>query len=380
MANLLFTDMALRSLAPPPQGQVDYFDDALAGFGLRVSQKGTKAFFLLTGKKNNRRRQGLGRFGIISLAQARTKAKELLAEKTLGIGKDKTVLFKEAWKTYQEQKLPRLKPRTVKDYTRIIETHFLKKLGDTRLGDVEFETITNITDKLVGTPTEQKHALVVVNTFLRWCVRRRLLKHNPLDGVEVPKRPSRKRVLSDEELVKIWRAAEKLGYPFGTIVQLLILCGTRRGEMAGLRPAWFSHNGQTITLPSEVTKNGRELILPVGPMAVKILSDITPANGFYFPAKGNEETHFSGFSKCKKRLDELTGDIPAWSLHTLRHTFSTNCARWGVAPHIKEMLLNHISSRSEVEAIYDHHTYGDEKRAAMLTIEDNIKRLLEARA
>jgi hypothetical protein len=42
------------------------------------------------------------------------------------------------------------------------------------------------------------------------------------------------------------------------------------------------------------------------------------------------------------------------------------------------MLLNHVSSRSEVEAIYDHHTYGVEKRAAMLTIENNIKRLLEA--
>lgn len=68
MANLLFTDVSLRALAAPPKGQVDYFDEALAGFGLRVSHKGTKAFFLLTGKKNNRRRQGLGRFGIISLS------------------------------------------------------------------------------------------------------------------------------------------------------------------------------------------------------------------------------------------------------------------------------------------------------------------------
>lgn len=80
MVNLLLTDQSIRAIALPQNGQVDYFDTSLAGFGVRVSPQGTKAFFLLTGKKNNRRRQGLGRYGIITLSQARAAATKRLAE------------------------------------------------------------------------------------------------------------------------------------------------------------------------------------------------------------------------------------------------------------------------------------------------------------
>lgn len=211
MPNL--TDLSIRSFTIPAKGQKDYFDDALPGFGVRVSQGGTRSFFLFTGKASNRRRQAIGRFGIITLAQARAEAKRLLAEETLGQGKPKTVTFSAALAIFEEQQYPQLKARTVHDYKAIFRRHFSKKLGNLRLVDVSFEDVTSITDKLVKTRSEQRHALVVGNTFFRWCVRRRFLKHSPLDGVDIPKPKKRKRVLSDEELVKVYRAAEGLGYP-----------------------------------------------------------------------------------------------------------------------------------------------------------------------
>jgi hypothetical protein len=163
MANL--TDIAIRALPAPPKGQKDYFDDALPGFGIRISQGGTRSFFLFTGKKRNRERTSLGRFGIITLAQARTEPKRRLAERTLGQHKPKTKTFGSALLQFEEQWYPHLKPRTIKDYKRIFKDHFSKKLGDDRLSDIETETVTNITDKLVKTATEQKHALVVCGTF-----------------------------------------------------------------------------------------------------------------------------------------------------------------------------------------------------------------------
>jgi hypothetical protein len=201
----------------------------LAGLGVRVSQGGTRSFFLFTGKAHNRQRHSIGRLGIITLAQARAQAKRLLAEQTLGHAKPKTITFSAALAIFEEQKYPELKPRTVYDYKAMFRRHFVRKLGDVRLADIVFEEVTAITDKLVRTPNEQRHALVVGNTFFRWCVRRRFLKHSPLDGVDVPKPPSRKRVLSDEELVAVYRAAERTPWPFGPVIQLLILTGQRRG-------------------------------------------------------------------------------------------------------------------------------------------------------
>ena len=46
---------------------------------------------------------------------------------------------------------------------------------------------------------------------------------------------ARERVLTDEELVAVWHGAEKLGWPYGTVMQLLLLTGARREEIGQLR-------------------------------------------------------------------------------------------------------------------------------------------------
>src|SRR5438105_1236149 len=73
------TDVTIRSLATPAKGQRAYFDDGLPGFGIRVSQGGTRTFFVFLGKGSSRNRHSIGRYGIITLAEARTEAKRLNA-------------------------------------------------------------------------------------------------------------------------------------------------------------------------------------------------------------------------------------------------------------------------------------------------------------
>jgi integrase len=140
---------------------------------------------------------------------------------------------------------------------------------------------------------------------------------------------------------------------------------------------WLKHNAQTITLPPELTKNSREHILPLGPMALALLAQAAPEGGYYFPSGRKKDAAFSGFSKPKKQLDKLLPGLKPWTLHDLRRTFSTNIARLGIPPHIKEALLNHVSAKSEVEAVYDLYTYLPEMRAAMLRYEDFISSLLK---
>ncbi len=371
------TDLAIRSLSPPLKGQRDYFDDSLAGFGVRISHGGTRSFFLFTGKKKNRERKSIGRWGIVTLAQARAEAKRILAERTLGHHKPRTMTFSSALTLFEEQKYPSLRARTQRDYKGTFARHFTRKLGDYRLADISFDTVTTITDKLVKTPTEQRHALIVCNTFFRWCVRRRLLLHSPLDGVDMPKPPPRKRVLTNEELVKVYRAAEQQPYPYGTIVRLLILTGQRRAEITALRPGWYKHNEQTFELPPDITKNKREHFVPLGPLALAIVADLPEEAALWFPCKRKNGNTFSGFSKCFENLKADLQNVAPFTLHDLRRTFSTNLAKLGVLPHIKEMLLNHVSAKSEVEAIYDTYKYLLEMRQAMVKWENYFSALLE---
>ena len=343
---------------------------------MRVSQGGARSFFLFTGKAHNRRRRMLGRFGIVTLAQARAEAKRLLAEQVLGLGKPRTITFSAALATFEEQKYPRLRPSTVRGYKGSFQRHFTRKLGDLHLADIAFEDVVAITDKLVKTPSEQRHAIVVVSTFFRWCVRRRLLKHSPIDGIEVPKPKRRKRVLSDEELVKLWQGLEQSTEHFRSIVRLLILTGQRRGEVRALRPTWYKHNEQAFVLPSEITKNKREHVVPLGPLALDVVVALPRDVALWFPCDRHNGNAFSGFSKATSELKKRLQDMAPWTLHDLRRTFSTNLAKLGVLPHIKEMLLNHVSAKTEVEAIYDTYNYLPEMRQAIEKWDGRVAELL----
>jgi len=82
MPKTALTDIAIRALKPPGKGQRTYWDLTLAGFGCRLSQGGSKTFVVRAG--GNARQTTIGRYGVITLSDARTAAKRLLAEATLG--------------------------------------------------------------------------------------------------------------------------------------------------------------------------------------------------------------------------------------------------------------------------------------------------------
>jgi integrase len=367
----------VRKLQAPPTGQITYWDDtpSLVGFGVRVSPGGAKTFLVLLG---GGKRHTIGRYPIISLQQARTKAKQILAERTLGQYSPKAVTFQEAYDLFLATHFQGKKPRTKKDADRILQKHFLPKLRRERLENVTTESLAKIIDALLPTPAEANHAFSVLRTFLRFCVKRRYLKHSPLEGMSLPSRVVRRdRVLTDTELPAVYRAAEAVGYPFGCIVQLCILTGQRRGEIGALRWDYIDQTQRTITLPPSLTKNNRQHAFPYGYKTAAILKKIPIFDcGYLFPARGNDAAPFSGWSKSKSSLDGKC-PVPAWTLHDLRRTFATNLAALNVAPHVVERLLNHASGTiSGVAAIYNRFQYADEMRDAVQRWEARLIRII----
>jgi integrase len=371
------TDLSVRKLQPPEAGQVTYWDDTpgLAGFGVRLAPGGAKTFLVLLGSG---RRHTIGRYPTISLQKAREKAKELVAERTLGQNRPKSITFQEAYDLFLSTHYQGKKERTKKDGERILKTHFLPKLRGERLENISAESVTKIIDRLLPTPSEANHAFAAMRTFLRFCAKRRYLKHSPIEGMSLPSRVvPRERVLEDAEMVAVYRAAEEMAYPFGRIVQLCIYTGQRRGEIAALRWEYIDKDRRTITLPPSLAKNNRLHSFPYGDMTAGLLETIPDFEcPFLFPARGNNAAPFSGWSKSKVALDKKCG-ISEWTLHDLRRTFATNLAGLAVAPHVVERLLNHVSGTiSGVAAIYNRFSYTDEMRDAMKRWEQRLTVLL----
>ena len=100
MAKTALSDAGLRSLTPPSKGQQSYWDKTLPSFGVRVSQGGSKTFVL------NRSNSliTIGRFPVLSLSQARTEAKKLLAEFTLGKVRPQSITYQLAVELFLGEK------------------------------------------------------------------------------------------------------------------------------------------------------------------------------------------------------------------------------------------------------------------------------------
>jgi integrase len=365
------TDVGLRNLPLPAKGQKTYFDDALPGFGCRVSQGGSRSFVVQHGA--DRQLVTIGRYPVISLAAARAEARRILAERVLGKHRPDSIVAEEAISLFLNECARKNKPRTCADYKRLLARHF--DFGRRKLAEITPQDINRRLDRLAATPSEQSHALQAAKIFFTWAHRKHYVTESPCDRMQVLKGRPRDRVLSNVELTAVWNAAAD--YPFGPIVRLCILTGQRRGEIGSLR--WDYIEGDIITLPASLTKNNRVHSFPVGPTGRKLLTSLPRLNEHVFPASRGDGM-FNGWNKCKQDLDKTCG-VTGWTLHDLRRTFATNLAALGIAPHVVERLLNHSSGTiSGVAAIYNKFQYMDEMRAAITLWEERLASLLAQHA
>ena len=328
------TDLTIRNLKAPAEGQVDYWCDQLAGFGVRVSQGNSRSFVL----KMNNQRFTLGRWPTVSLQDARAEARRRLAEATLGIHQPETYSFDEALELYIEEYVKKkLRRSTAYEKERLLRKEVAVYFRGRALQEIRKQDIVRITDRLSATPTTAVHVHKAMRAFFHWCAGRSMLEHSPCENLELPGRIiSRSRVLSNEEMARVYNAALELKYPFGYICLIAIHTGMRRGEVGGLK--WSYINPETITLPPELTKNKHEHVLP-NVFGEEKLELIKKANGkaseYLFPSAAG--TPFSAWSDGKEALDNICG-VEKFVFHDFRRLclplmLGTSRARaqWSVA-------------------------------------------------
>ena len=167
------------------------------------------------------------------------------------------------------------------------------------------------------------------------------------------------RILSDAELKDAWQKAAELG-PYGLVIRLCILLGTRKGETSAIRKEWITSD---LAVPAEATKNGRMHVLPLTNAAKHHAEQL--ASG--------PRTVWNSWNKLRKQ-----SGFADWTIHDLRRTFATRHAQLGTPPHIIERLLNHIT-RTEISPlaqIYNRYKYLPEMREALVAYEAHLETVI----
>jgi integrase len=263
-----------------------------------------------------------------------------------------------------------MRARTAKEAERILQKEIVGPWRGRRLTQITRGDIHAVLDSIVerGSPIQANRALAMFRTMCRWAIERGLIDANPCTGIRAPAaETARDRILSDDELKAVWRASEALDQPYREFVQLVILSGQRRSEVAEMRWSEIDLDARLWTLPKERAKNGCQHEIPLSDSAVEILRGLPriAESDFVFTISGRRP--ICGFSPVKRRLDALLPpDMPPWVFHDLRRTVASGMARLGINLPVIEKLLNHTSgSFAGIVGIYQRHSFADEKRAAM---------------
>lgn len=373
------TDLRIKKIAPPKNGQKEIWDAKLPGFGVRVSTRGTKSFILMYRMGGRARRLTLGRYPLLSLADARGEAKKALL--SVKEGRDPGFEKRQDKRPLRPDHFELVVRRFIEDYAkihnrswkeseRILTREFVSKWKGRPVSTITRPEVVAIIQGIVarGSPVQATRALAAIRKLFNWQIEIGELAVSPCDGLRAPaKERTRDRVLSDAELVKILQASDVLNYPFGTICKLLVFTGQRISEVAGM--AWddIDFDKKIWSLPAAKNKAGRAHEVPLTDMAVDIIEQLPRLDEtLVFPARRHMSSKpVSGFSKAKKQLDDLSG-VTNWRQHDIRRTVATGMARLGIQPHIVERVLNHSSGTFRgVAGVYNRFGYLPEMRAAL---------------
>lgn len=388
-----FTTKGIEAAKPDPNKRLEIPDAGLSGLYLVIQPSGAKAWALRYRFAGKPAKLTLGRWPLMTLADARAAAADAIGKVELGenpaVQKKATKaarleaqlserdLVKTLLDQFQKRHLSKLKSG---DHAwQFLNRFVLPAWGDRDIHTITKRDLIDLLDEIAdsGRMTTANRVLAHVRKFFNWCVERDVLSSSPATGVKPPaKETSRDRVLTDQEMRWFWQACDRVGQPWGSMGKVLLLTGQRLGEVAQMTDAEVT--GNVWHLASERTKNGRAHDVPLSNPCRDVLGDVERIKGkagYVFTTTGTSP--LQGFHKGRERIakamEEIAADemgeaveIPHWGFHDLRRTAATGMARLGTPVRVTEAVLNHISGTGGgIVAVYQRHDYAEEKACAL---------------
>ncbi|WP_068080586.1 tyrosine-type recombinase/integrase [Polycladidibacter stylochi] len=365
----------------------DYFvwDETLPGFGIRIMPSGRKSFLIQYRDDSRRtRRKAIGRYGTITVDEAKREARELLAAVTRGENPAEEDKRQKASPTvaavcerFLKEYVPlHCKASTAKEYKRCVALFICPAIGTHKINSVKRSHIASLQAKHSATPYQANRTLGVLSILFKqaeiWGLREE--NTNPCRNVKKYEEKKRERFLSTEELQQLstclnqMEAAKLESQAAINCIRLLILTGCRLGEIQTLK--WEYIKGNSAYLPDSKTGAKRVYLAPA---TLEVLAGIERlADNPYVIVGKLPGSHLSDMQKPWRRIRKAA-KLEDVRLHDLRHSFASSAVGLGESLPMIGKLLGH--SQVQTTARYAHLA-DDPVHMAAARISDELAQIM----
>lgn len=348
------TKRFVEGIAPLEHQEILIWDIELRGFGLRVFPSGRKTYFIQYRNQLNRtRRIKIGLHGVITTEQAREDAKKILVRVVRGEDpsqikrqfREKPTMDHLADAYLEMHAKIHKKPQGYREDKSMFDNIVLKKWTGCALDTITSHDIQMSHRVLRRIPYRANRVLALLSKAFNLAVQWKWCTENPVRGVQKYQEQKRTRWLNDKELKQLLKVLDQYcDQNIANIIRLLLLTGSRTGEV--LKATWdqFNLEAGVWTKPAHTTKQKRMAHLPLSLHTITLLKTMkqTTTTKHLFPGKVEGKPLYTiknSWDTIRKRA--MLEDV---RLHDLRHTHASHLVSQGLSLNIVGQLLGHTQA------------------------------------
>lgn len=370
-----FTDKLIASLKPKPkESPKPYYRREGRGFAVRVLPSGLRTFFYIYTLDGKRQHHKLGHYPEMTLGDARiayqdaykavSKGLQPAPQLTVSVPNDEPNTFNDFYELYIKNAESRLSPEWFCKIKACTKKDVLPYWKNTPIIDIGRRSVIQLLERVAGrSPGQTANVHKAIRGVFEYALDREHLEYNPAvrltTAVPSLKKKSRSRVLSEDEIRKVWHSLTDISSH--RALKLILLTAQRPGDVTGLHSNQIA--GDVWTIPQEGAEKNVGLVYLTNTVK-EIIGDGT---GMILNVRVGTVSQ-----EVARRL--FCCSLSRWTPHDLRRTARTYMAKIGVIEAVAEAVLGH--AKPGMVGVYNQYHYWEEKKEALIKWEAELLRIV----
>jgi integrase len=388
-----FGQAFIDNLELPTKGDRLLWDSGFPNFGLRLT-RGQKSYILQYRNEGGQsRRMTIGRADVLTLTEAKKKAREILVRISHGDDpaaerdtKRTIPTFAEFWDTMAKPAFARrVKASTLTWYGDVVDKHLRPVFGSVKIDAIKRPAIVQLHAKIsTKTPYAANRAVAALRAILNHAVECGVIETNPALRIKKNREHGRERVLSGDEMRRLLETLDKAqtegrhNPALFDAIRMLVWSGLRLREVCDMRWEWIDAERRAVRFPEAASKGGKKTVA-LNALAWEIIERRDtmrgPNTAFVFESgRGGAGVYVQGLWMREIRVK---AELPGLRLHDLRHNAGTWSAICNLSGPMIKSLLGHADLATTDKYL---HLSGDidPVRAASELVANTMMQAIEA--